>query len=135
MSKVFISSLRYSIYKVQPLASKLTPFIGQLAHFSTAFYVCQELFSFLVKFFMRCFMHLLLSGALAYINRQISNCQALFSFFYDFFIFSKPCVRSGIPTQNTAPLKRAIPEFMCNPHNFHSAAAVAQIHTPCFPLP
>ena len=132
---MFISSLRYSIYKVQLLTSRLKPFIGQLAYSSTGFSVCQELFSILVKLFIQCFMLSLLTGALAYINRPTIKCQALFSIFYDFFSRPKPCVKSGITTQNTVPVSSKYSSVMCNPHNLLPAAAIAASNTPAFPFP
>ena len=76
------SSLRYSIYKVQ-CADRRS---GEPDHNNTSFTRCQELFSFLINFFLmplRCFAPL--AGALEYNTKDTSNCQALFSLFLTYF--------------------------------------------------
>ena len=86
------SSLRYSIYKVQ-CADRRS---GELFQFSTTQGSCQELFSFLINFFLealRCFASL--AGALEYNTKDTSNCQALFSLFLTYFSFIFESFPSG----------------------------------------
>ena len=130
---MFISSLRYSIYKVQSLPSRFSPFIGQLVHSITAKPLCQELFSFLVKIFL-CLVASSLPGALAYITKEYVDCQELFFIFYDFFSCTKPCVKIGRMTQNTVVRIASIQKDMCRLHNTPPTDTTAARYIPILPI-